>query len=201
MARRKKKQEWVPVPRKEPPPKKEVAEPLYPKAGRGTMTITPNMTKAMRQKVFLREWPRKNYDVEKTCEVIGLSPSAVRKWRACDPDFKRRMGESMAAATDKLFAVGLEVALGVHESSAGRPDPSMIRHYQQKLDERFTPTSKVVHTGSVSHVHTAVLQGMTEEEKVKQLRDLLSEEELSGIELEVTAEPDDRDEDGDGEGD
>ncbi len=190
-----KKDKWVPVPKKPPKPKEEV-EPIYPKAGRSIMKVTPEMNKAMRQKVFLREWPRRGYDVEKCCEHIGLVPSTVRRWRAEDPTFRKNMELALAGAMDKLFVTGLQVALGEHESSAGRPDPGMIRHYQAKLDERFKSKSEVVHTGTVSHVHSAVLQGMTEEEKVKTLRDLLSDEELKGIELEVGVEEEDGDSDG-----
>lgn len=161
--------------------------------------VAPTKSKALAGKTtqyrrFCSKAEEANFALDKCAELAGLNWETVLGWMR-DKTFVDMWTAERIRLNEKMFGKSVELALGkktTTEDMEGNtrevevaPDGAMLRHLQNALDGRFAKKSTVEHTGSMDvHVRGA-LAGMSDAEKMVEIKRLLKG---SGVEIDVTPE-------------
>lgn len=152
-----------------------------PNKGSTYRPIKACYTKERKFELFCHNYRAAKYSMRKAAKGSGISEETVRRWRRQSPEFNQMLLETEAGLMGDVFAKGVEL---IEEG-----DGAMIRHYQNALDPRFKKIVKHDHSGRIDHVHGRVLEQMTPEEKMQQVRELLGEQAVRMLQaktIEVT---------------
>jgi len=103
------------------------------------------LLKTSKKEQFLKLWPKKMFNISKTCRAIKISRDVVYLWAREDEDFKRAMQEKYEAMNDTAEETLFK------KIKAGDTVCTLFYLKCQAKDRGYVETQRVEHVGNVGH--------------------------------------------------